>query len=184
MVALLNHFRLLHPSGFHLFTASTYVQLGLTTTTDAFRCMVARVLGARAANYSWPADVSSLVSAETVMGLMAPTGRYRGVVSQRLALVAYLSSLFGDDFREDVPTLMEFAWEELVTKLVDESLVDTAVALMSIGPADWLYLRAVAQGLPSNANYDVDGAPRKAGMFMCLLCDRRYSRGELLRTGP
>ena len=183
MVTLLNHLRLLHPAGFDLFAASEYVQLGLTTRDDAFRHMAARVLHAYAAVNRWPAHVVASVTPDAVMELTSPTGLQRGVVSRRLALVAYLSWLIRDGREPDVTAILTVSWKVLAAKLVDECTMDAVVALRTIGAEDRQHLRCLALRLPSTVNYDDDGMLRKTGMFMHLLCDRRYTRPELFDSG-
>jgi hypothetical protein len=142
LVAVLNAFRTARVNGFALWDAVTYLSLGSEPSPAALQPMAAAIWEAYSAD--WPDTAKTAITASNVVDILRRDAS-NGLMSPRPALFAYTLGRMGDARTGSADDVMTAAVASAESKLLQESVRDTAVALASLSLPERRILRAIAE---------------------------------------
>lgn len=141
LVAVLNSFRTAAVNSYTLWDAVAYLRLGSEPSPAALQPMTEAIW--RAYSADWPDTAKTAITASKVAGLLRRDAS-DGLMSPRPALFAYTLGRMGDARAGGADAVMTAAAASAKSKLLDESVRDTALALASLSVSERLILRAIA----------------------------------------
>jgi hypothetical protein len=178
MISLLNTLRKAAPNGYTMWGVMARVHLGATPPPASVSAIAKAIIGSRAAK--WPQAVAELVTPDYVVQLLTPAPDTARLTAPRPALVAYMADMMGAAGVGSAHSVAAAAIRELQSKLMEETRMDSAVALAGLTLPQRIMIYSLAAGTMERSAILVatKGHDYKFVELLDTLCQPPSSNGD------